>query len=323
MKPENINSKLEVKEEDIIFAVNRTGILSSIYFEIPVYFVDPSLMDQIYPPEKRKFIDPRCVKNILSKHCEKDPEPLLHKADEMWERIENCREPSPFVVMGVYFSNTRRIRDIVRDATGFNVPPGRGIFICPERIHGVAEDYGDFYPSAFRLLFAAVLIHELAHAYMDEGKWSDEAWERVIEESLANAFVLKCLWEELRDEMNKYILTEFLSTQPIEYRGYRFFVSEQQVAGVGLEALGKSWGDRTITSYASMAMHRIRVPSLRMVSPLTRRRLTRYLWEALPSPWDEVVRDIVSGKRPRQEMPSDMEIEIWKNMAAAILRLLV
>ena len=326
----NINSSVTPKEEDILFAVNRTGTFSSLYFDLPVYLVDPPLMDRIYPPERRRFLDPRCVKSFMREMDETfsdiSPREFPGVAEEMWERLQRCLEPSSaFVAVGVYLPDSHEARETVQKATGFPLKPGRCIFICPERVQGWVEDKENgITPSPasdFRFLFAKVLIHELAHAYMDQGKGTTEPWERVMEESLANAFAYRNL-AVVMGERERYLFERVAACQPLEYRGYRFFVSEDNLVGPSLEALGKSWGNRWIFSPHALVPPLLLLPFIWNIPYTLRRRLPRWFWEALPHPWDEILRDLSLGHFPRRAIPRNLAPVFWKNLALAVLRLL-
>jgi len=102
------------------------------------------------------------------------------------------------------------------------------IFICPDKIWESTGNIMDF-----RILTAKVIIHELAHALMDnDGKQFSYVMEidrelfDSIEEPLANWFVLKYFYFN-GEGLNYHYAEEFILSQPMYYKlGYDFFHSD-------------------------------------------------------------------------------------------------
>ncbi len=330
----NLNSTIVPSEEDVIFAVSRAENLSSYYFNLPVYLVDPDLMDKIYPPERRKFLNPGCVKEIIfsmqrERVKELDLEEFARFQNMLWEKIENCKMyESHFVAIGVYVSYLDfKRREEISEHTDKKIDGAKCIFICPERIRKVVDDIKQEFKIIdenwlFKLFFTKILIHELAHAFMDYKKDVSDSWERLIEESLANAFAYKYLLPVMSNS-DKVAIQKFISTQPIEYRGYRYFIDEEMLSILYLEKIGDLWRKRFTFSFQSFDY--LYLPSL--VFPIVfllrdapyslRHRIFRRLRMELPSPWDDIIIDML------KRGVFQNSIIFWKILAISILGLLI
>ncbi len=212
----NINSSVDISfcSDDVIKRLDSLTILAS---KIPVYLVNEETMDELYPPTKRISLSEECLQRFFN-----DLEyPLGEEEIERFEKfIKECRREvveKTFVAVGVYSKyHPPYIDDIPVKSPA--------IFICPERCVRWGKEL-DITPS---FVFEKVYFHELAHAYMDEGKFTyyDEWWGRVIEESLANAMVIKKFPDTHIEKIFRIILS-----QPVEYKGSIFLadLSEQLV----------------------------------------------------------------------------------------------
>lgn len=254
----NINSKIaqdiKILEQWSFYAFSRINFLTHTWERTPVYLVDPDVMDKVYPPERRVFIDEDCLEELLglrprrrgrkgtgSRPCEesrnareKGPRKdrkITHKD------LEECRrESATFTAMGVYLSTWRS-----------NVPvPGIEypcIFICPERIKDTVDNILRQNPKGLtpergmNILFANVLFHELAHGFMDKNpnKPYGEIWSRTIEESLATHLA----WARFTTG-EKWIVNRMIQGQPLEYRGCTFW---QEVSNFQAKALAGAWSE--------------------------------------------------------------------------------
>ena len=251
MKMENLNSGVKITESDELFLGGRAAELTPLLFRVPVYWVSPDLMDRIYPPERRRFLHPECLREMLES---------LENAEEInWEalleRIERCRDWSGgFAAVGLYLSRIgERTREIVREETGREIPDGPSIFIAPERVEEWAREASAEIPFfepdwGFRFFLAKVLVHELAHAYMDGGRNGRTFWERVIEESLANAFAYRSV-AALASDAERMAFEKITSQQPLEYHGWRLFIENGPFSCepwiFALSFWGKAWRRRS------------------------------------------------------------------------------
>lgn len=208
----------------------------------PIFLVDKILMDFIYPPFKRKCLNEEKLKNIIDEIAEKSLKEF---------NFEGLKEQTiKFVAFGVYCSehecekNDKKPKlenkiyesyeDAIKKFKKFNC-----IFICPERIKESAEQIcTDFHKEfnesqrekAFEICFKKVVLHEIAHGYMDQvsnsikksNDWYKETWGKIIEESFANLLAIKQFNKQ--DELQ--IIEKFTNEQPIEYQLYRFWMKK-------------------------------------------------------------------------------------------------
>ena len=232
MHVKNVDSGVNISRDEILFVGSKTKVLVNEFFSVSVYLVSPQTMDRIYPPERREFLNPECIKEVLNFFDDKlsNSDVWNEITDKFFCRLEECKKKSSkFAPVGVYFSSIPEgVSEEIQNSYGIQIHPKRGIFICPERIQNlvlkVQRDFPNFdNKRGFRFLFAKVYLHELAHAFMDNGepKSKSEWWERLIEESLANALA----YQELRpSKINNVVFKKIVSEQPLEYQGWIQFV---------------------------------------------------------------------------------------------------
>ena len=328
MKMENLNSGVNITQSDELFLGGRAGELTPLLFRMPVYWVSPDLMDRIYPPKRRRFLHPDCLREMLE---------VMEESEEInWEalleRIERCRDWSGgFVAVGLYLSHIgERTREIVREETGREIPERPSIFISPERVEKWAEEASSEIPFfepdwGFRFFLAKVLVHELAHAYMDGGRNGGTFWERVIEESLANAFAYRSV-AALASDAERMAFEKIVSQQPLEYQGWRYFSESGSVfgwswlSGGSLLSLGQAWRRRSIPFIGPLAPLWIAgIPGIWFLPPHLRHRLAHILRWELPHPWDEFFYALL------EEFPEGTRAGrfSWPQLALTILRALV
>ena len=320
MKMINLNSQISISKEDELFIGGRAGELSPLLFKIPVYWVDPDLMDRIYPPKRRRFLHPGCAKEMLE---------LFEKSEDMeiealFERLERCRDWSGgFVAVGLYMRYPdERTREIIEEETGKEIPECPSIFISPERVMDWAKEASSEIPFfeqdwGFRFFLAKVLVHELAHAYMDGGKNQDTFWERVIEESLANAFAY-CNVAAPASDAERLAFEKVTSKQPIEYQGWRYFATNPE--GYSLSLWSKAWKNRS-TPHMGPAYW---IPGLLWTLPEhVRHRLARILRWELPHPWDEFFYIVLREYPRRAKVVQTPREHFWPYLALTMLKMLV
>lgn len=221
---ENLNSRIlyHVKLEEQL--IKRLDFLLDKFWHIPIYLVDEPLMDFLYPPQKRKVLNDDCVKEILNVRTERA------NIEEIFERLNECRYKT-IVAVGLYKPSLSpgEIREI-ENRTGHQISDRESIFISPERIdnwvHKYEESIGKPVQGAYDIIFQMILIHELAHAYMNDdikSQYANELWYSIIEESMANAVAFKHF-----SAKEKKIVSWAMSTQPLEYRGYVYWIPEEK-----------------------------------------------------------------------------------------------
>jgi predicted RNase H-like HicB family nuclease len=209
---------------------------------IPILLVNETQMDAIYPPERRRFLDPETLPRWAqerSERLERGERKEIHEAEEdplrglrdtphLWEEYKIV------VAAGLYVSDLKSHLSALYSITPYNLlkpleslqdrfpthPKNPAIFLCLKRIFKWAERAG--VDECFVL--SKVYYHELGHALMDTGHTPyDTLWGRLIEESLAN-------WYAFGYFRNKFPHNEWfrllVEEQPIEYQGCWFLSSK-------------------------------------------------------------------------------------------------
>lgn len=192
---------------------------------LPVFLVNEVQMDYLYPPERRRAIDPKRLREKLRSpfpHADHDPLKEVEDLDHSWERYCHIVAVGLYAQVGGYDATARQDVLNLGDAAHtdseasatFSCINGAAIFLCPERIFnwaGEAEVSHD-------LVLAKIYYHELGHAYMDTlNGGSDpynELWGRTVEESLANWIALR----HFKDTEAAFV-HRLIQQQPAEYRG--------------------------------------------------------------------------------------------------------
>ena len=202
----NLNSGQTIKfDKTKVLAL--AGVLSEKMKEVPTYLVDKDTIDRIYPPEKRKHLDEKRVKDILKNNQQKS-------VDELDKMLEECQRETKKIVVGVYVKN---VPDWLKSSFDGIVEPA--VFICPER----CVEWGNKLGVTPSFVFTKVLFHEYGHAFLDTDgatiNYYDTWWGKVIEESLANYIA----FTRFRSSLDRANATKLIGDQPIEYRGCWFF----------------------------------------------------------------------------------------------------
>jgi len=231
----NLDSAIEIPKGTEEYIAAYSGYLSNLLPSINKYLVSSETMDTLYPSHKKYSLDEQCLKSVLnSDFCFKKPEIFWKKC------ISDCiKETKEIIALGLYLSK------ISTDfSQKFNIPNQPSIFLCPERIQYWAEktSVSIKIQKTFttKILTTAVTFHELAHAHMDGGKYKGHLYEKVIEESLANAVAYELLSFSAR---NKAILRYAFSLQPFEYKSYVFW-HHRNSPKVSVFYIIKYWRDR-------------------------------------------------------------------------------
>lgn len=196
MKFINLNSEYEPNAEQITFS---ESVLCSDerYSEDKLSIQKISRIIPIYLVNEFEF------NNIKSKYNSKD----LVNEESLDDNINKSLNPIFFDVLGLY---------IIK---GKNEHPE--IYLCMEAIKKYSKDDEEFI-----LLFTLVLIHELAHAYMDKSIYVDKddfyLW---MEEGFANKITLDIFKEYVNNNNNKkfkvspfYFVKNFITKQPLNYK---------------------------------------------------------------------------------------------------------
>jgi len=234
----NLNSKF--KPNSTIFwqdmeehVLSRVGFLIDKWAETPVYLTDKRLMDELYPPEKRRTLRVECSREILFRENRGDSDSRELRND-YWKELKECEAEigkGCFVAMGLYKKSVS-VSDlqIIRNYANRDIGTEPSIFICPERV----EDWSggpvhslDTY-RRFRILFSQVLYHELTHAFVKSNHkfphWAKlirgTLWAKIIEETLCNAMAFRMFTRS--DE--KSLIRLAILGQPVEYRGYSYWL---------------------------------------------------------------------------------------------------
>jgi len=194
----------------------------------PVFLVNEAQMDKIYPPKRRRALDPKKVRARIRDWGGKG----IREIEDLFKELDNVNDWEQYeeiVAVGVYVSDHRSYyaTQVVNlgdkeyrseDAEeaflnlGETTQPTPAIFLCPERIVNWAKREG----IPVELVLDKVYYHELGHAIMDVGDTPyDTSWGRTIEESLANWIAYsKFKGSDVR------LIQHLIETQPAEYKGY-------------------------------------------------------------------------------------------------------
>lgn len=227
---ENINSQGAISAAQEQSLLKRTDFLLDCFWRTPFYLVDPGTMDVLYPPEKRRLFDEDCVAKVLTKEREsaeqnKDRNPF-EEAERLLGEFSECRREieGRMIAVGVYKAalSPREVA-FLKKSSRRELPNVPSIFVCSERVAEWADKVGT--PGRQKgplrhLLFEAIALHELAHAFMDgvgrPARRSDAT--RIIEESLANAIAFAHFAAG-----EKPWVSRCFAEQPMEYRAYPFW----------------------------------------------------------------------------------------------------
>jgi hypothetical protein len=190
------------------------GPLGQKAVSTPVYLVNRSQMDYLYPPRRLFFLAPEQVRAWVRAKRERSDEdrPPLLGLDSV--PLDAYRE---VVAVGLYVSNVDHALQKPLQARAEVEPEGTlkrgpGIFLCPERI----LSWGDRHGIDPLLVLDKVYYHELGHAFMDTGPTPyEELWGRIIEESLANWLA----YQRFRGKEARWV-QRLIQDQPAEYQGY-------------------------------------------------------------------------------------------------------
>ncbi len=161
------------------------------------------------------------------RRCEAGPPRLAAPRPEaLWGRLSRCRQPRRHDLLGIYLRNlTPHQRRILAGPGAVHLPEGPSIFLCPDNIHDSARKIQrDGFGSGtdlVKILFDYVLLHELAHAYIDRDCLGHHnAWTRLVEESLCTAIGIG----HFIDVQDRSALHIFLDRCPLEYKCYTYWL---------------------------------------------------------------------------------------------------
>ncbi|MCX7863243.1 MAG: hypothetical protein N2449_09655 [Bacteroidales bacterium] len=215
----NLNSKCAL---DI--NINRAQIVKRLDFLarkaklVPLYLIDTELMDEIYPPQKKRILDEEIARRILEEYMS-DREFDRDKKfpwEELWRPIEIIEV---MVAVGVYVHNPKKPDIFIQHGIDKNIVDQITypcIFITPERVIKWAERI----KISSEVLFQKVYYHELGHAYIHSPKRKYGLnYYRVIEESYCNAVAVSRFTSD--EEVAQVV--KAIQSQSAEYRGYPFF----------------------------------------------------------------------------------------------------
>ncbi|MEG0772626.1 EVE domain-containing protein [Clostridium sp.] len=186
-----------------------------------IYLVNEELMDHIHHPCSNLSIDENYFKDLLPE-LKETKELNEDRINGVWERIKDGRKSTH--AMGVYFSHLSIDKlNKIKEEFNLNIENRDVIFICPERVYKWCDNNEVTFPIAF----AMVVIHELAHFYINYKKrvqgidtdYYGEPWGKVIEESIANVLAYNRF-----SENERAVLRKLIGKQPIEYRACIFWI---------------------------------------------------------------------------------------------------
>lgn len=234
MHIENLNSQQTVSAAEEKRLQQRIDFLLDCFWRTPFYLVDPVTIDLLYPPEKRHILNEECVREVLeSQRGEAEEEHRgdpLEAAERLLGQVAECRRErgagEVMIAVGVYLPELLPAQaERIRETTGRELPSLPSIFVCPERVdEWVDKAAGRSLPprrrgEARRLLFEAIALHELTHAFAGPGRSRRQSEaQRIIEESLANAVAFSHFEPDERPWVSRCF-----ARQPMEYRGYPFW----------------------------------------------------------------------------------------------------
>ena len=146
---------------------------------------------------------------------------------------------------------------VIIDQHGQAVPRNDAIFICMERIVQSARRLKETW--AYRLielekiieiLFAANVLHQLAHAYMKtEPSRYYTPWGRVMEESLVTAYVMSCF----DDDLCRAVIKSHLAREPLEYQCFSYYESVRRHE---LKRLLQAWSRNNVRKGLKLSLSR-------------------------------------------------------------------
>src|SRR6056297_2089708 len=285
MRIENYNSAIQLTPDQINYALGHLGFLTSTAAHAPVFLVNEQTINEIYPGEKRLDFNEGCLKECFFmydkekhalyerlKHSRKNRKEQRHRINDnsseehqepdrnvdtteertqdnnpiktineieknLYHQIETCMsdQPSEFSAIGLY----------TKEPPLDGLPDKPVIFICPEKIEGICDNFiekacyaTDSKSKHVTTLFTAVLLHELTHAHLKtDSRITLKPFGKVIEETLCNATAFQQFdtWQE------KSLLMRFHANQPISYRGYTFW----QNRDITIRSLLSSWKEKS------------------------------------------------------------------------------
>ena len=256
---ENLNSKINISRTIIQYAISKVGFLLKVYSEVPIYFIDENLMDYLYPPEKRKLLDEESINRILKKYKdikreipkEKAYESSKNEIDKFFKEVEEYRREykNNFIALGLYKRHlTNNELGEIKNRTGKSISSRPTIFICPERIKNssleISKKLKNSQTRTFKIIFTKVLLHELAHGYMNgNSKPYSKEYYSIIEEGLANALAIS----NFSENEEKAIVYEFVKNQPFEYRTCMFWLNEP--IKYEIDEIAYIWRNNWIANY--------------------------------------------------------------------------
>ena len=173
--------------------------------DISIYSQD-SLANLLAPPFERKYIPVILRKGIPH-------------FDEIWNEIEVPEDYDIYKPKGILFGYyCRNTENFCKDFCN-----GPHIVLYPTAIKQYANMTGNI---PFELLFSQVLLHEFAHALMDNGQCCRELFSKAMEESLANMITLQIF---SKYDINNYerIRSFIVNDQPTIYQfgAYQFDIN--------------------------------------------------------------------------------------------------
>lgn len=250
MRFENLDSLLPPDTATIERVASASGHSLSALRKVPVFWVGEALMDKLYDPWRSVLLNPDCVDKALEAAAEKiDPEKngeaFIRDLDRFWDRLAECSGKVATVyrpAMGVYIreldeaavkqvASARRktgkggAAAAAAGAAGAAIAVGKpAVFVCPERcaaeVEGVATTLNA--SRALECAVAQVVLHELAHAWLDTDMARYRTfWGRLIEESFCEAESNLLFPEEERPE--RALVNRLLMAGTIEYRSFRYW----------------------------------------------------------------------------------------------------
>ncbi|MCX7954075.1 MAG: hypothetical protein N3A01_02670, partial [Bacteroidales bacterium] len=205
-KIENINSKVSFK-----IGIDKNELIPHQYClylkanELPLYLVEPDMMDLLYPPTKKIILDERKVYNQFKEIKSSSNRYNINEIKDLNKLTREAKITETMICVGLYmpskpefsthktsFTYDRASINQIEQYNDYSNLLDKleypAIFICPERVVEWADKLG----INSQVLFKKVYFHELGHSYIHNSNRNsyNNIYYKIIEESFCNAIAL-------------------------------------------------------------------------------------------------------------------------------------
>ena len=172
----SLEGQFSLSQTDRTYIVSRARELAPALFRTEVLFVPEEVLDRT--AKKKLSLDEDCVRSLLSKAESASP--------ALAQFLSGCQkegEDSPSSL----FVKRKEVEDFLSPSEE------RLILVSEKRVRDESKRFGRILPpqEQFRFFLCWEILHNLVRAYLDSDL--TEAYERIIERSLAEAFVFSRL----------------------------------------------------------------------------------------------------------------------------------